>query len=475
MRDREIYDLLIMIDLGYEANENEKNLLKSVESIVWDGIETIPRRMELLTSVTRLDLRGTRISNIGAISKLVSLKSLEFWQTEYIDTSALSRLKSLEYLYLWQTKVSDISELSGLSSLITLNLWGTEVSDISALGGLTSLINLNLSSTKVSDISALSGLTSLSNLNISSTKVSDISALGGLTSLTNLNLSNTDVSDISALSGLTSLTSLNLSRTKVRDINALKRLTALNRLDLRKLSLNEIPEWLLDLQLNFILQDEETKKQGIHIFGLQLMNQPVEIFSQNHKLIRTYLKSHEKAPINECKVVFLGDGGAGKSLMIERLMRNGEKPSDFDGEATPGIKITSKKYQIENEEVELHFWDFGGQAIMHSMHRLFLTNRTLYVVVANARDNKANEQAWYWIRNIKSFADGVPVLLLVNQKDQNPSANINETGLRKEYTQIKGVGIVSALVDTEEEFNSSIRDAICKILKLPIAKMGFVP
>ena len=147
-------------------------------------------------------------------------------------------------------------------------------------------------------------------------------------------------------------------------------------------------------------------------------------------------------------MVFLGDGGAGKSLIIDRLMHDGIISSDFDGESTPGICISSKEYAIGKDKIKLHFWDFGGQAVMHSMHRLFLTNRTLYVVVTNARDNKANEQAWYWIRNIRSFANGAPVLLLVNQKDQNPSANVNEIGLRKEYPELKQVRIVSALKDT---------------------------
>ena len=101
---------------------------------------------------------------------------------------------------------------------------------------------------------------------------------------------------------------------------------------------------------------------------------------------------------------------------------------------------------------------------MHSMHRLFLTNRTLYVVVTNARDNKANEQAWYWIRNIKSFANGAPVLLLVNQKDQNPSANVNKNGLRKEYSSLKDVRIISALKDSKEEFLSDVSDSICRIV-----------
>ena len=293
--------------------------------------------------------------------------------------------------------------------------------------------------------------------------MSDISVLSGLKALKNLDLSDTNVSDISALSGLKALTNLDLSCTKVNDISALRGLTALKNLDLRYLNLNDIPEWLLDLELDF-LPEEQPKKRGIHIKGLRLKNQPIEIFHQSIEVIRAYFKSQERVPVNECKVIFLGDGGAGKSLIIDRMMNNGEKSSNFEGEATPGIKISSKKYQVNDDEIELHFWDFGGQAIMHSMHRLFLTNRTLYVVVTNARDNKANDQAWYWIRNIKNFANGAPVFLLINQKDQNPSANINETGLRKEYPDIKGVEIVSALNDTPEEFNKSIPDVICKIV-----------
>lgn len=61
-------------------------------------------------------------------------------------------------------------------------------------------------------------------------------------------------------------------------------------------------------------------------------------------------------------------------------------------------------------------------------------------------------EAWYWIRNIRSFANGAPILLFINQKDQNPSANVNLNGLRAEYSNLKGVGIISALKDTREEF-----------------------
>ena len=574
MRDQDIYDLLMWIDVGYVATEEEKNILKSVETIKWRTPDGLPRCMELLTSVTRLDLEGTVVNDISALgglsslrslklnrtivsdisglSELTSLINLELSETEVSDISALSELTSLKYLDLSRTRVSDISALSGLTSLTrldlsrtevgdisalreiatlkSLNLEGTEVSDIGALSGLISLKSLNLGGTgvsdigalsglislksldlcltrvsdirvlrgltsltfinmnatevndisalrgltelselylwrtNVSDISALHGLSSLTNINLCGTKVKDIGALSGLTSLTSLSLSDTEISDISALKGLISLKKLALNRSKVSDISALRRLTELTYLDLRHLILNAIPEWLLDLKLNFVLQEYNLGENGIAIYGLKLKDQPVEIFGQSRELIHSYYKEHKNVPINECKVVFLGDGGAGKSLIIDRLMKDGKPSPSFDGVSTPGIKITSKKYQIRGDEIELHFWDFGGQAVMHSMHRLFLTNRTLYVIVTNARDNKANEQAWYWIRNIKSFAKGAPVLLLINQKDQNPSANINETGLRKEYPQIKGVSIVSAKEDTTEEFNKFIRDEICKIV-----------
>ena len=272
-----------------------------------------------------------------------------------------------------------------------------------------------------------------------------------------------------SLGKLTSLQKLYLSNTQINVLpESIGDLPALQLLVLEKLTLAELPENLLKLNLEF--KDtyyDYYGRPGIYIKELKLQEQPIDVFSQSRELIIEYYrlaKGETALPINECKVVFLGDGGAGKSLIIDRLMNDGLISDDFKGESTPGICISSKKYQIGNEEIELHFWDFGGQAIMHSMHRLFLTNRTLYVVVANARDNKANEQAWYWIRNIKSFANNAPVLLLVNQKDQNPSANVNVNGLRKEYAELKEVRVVSALKDTKEEFDRDIRDVICQIV-----------
>jgi len=178
-----------------------------------------------------LTLSGDDFSDLAVlppdIGSLTALSSLDLWGTPVSDISALSGLTALSRLILRGTPVSDISALSGLTALSGLNLMGTQVSDISALSGLTALSRLYLWGTQVSDISALSGLTALSSLYLSGTPVSDISALSGLTALSSLYLSGTQVSDISALSGLTALRVLDLTGTQVSDLSPVLPLTQL--------------------------------------------------------------------------------------------------------------------------------------------------------------------------------------------------------------------------------------------------------
>ena len=183
-----------------------------------------------LTALTSLNLSYTKVADVNALSGLTALTSLDLGSTGVADVSALSGLTALTSLVLADTQVTDVGVLSGLTVLTSLDLGDTKVADISALSGLTALTSLVLSSTQVTDVSALSGLTALTSLVLNSTQVADISALSGLTALTSLVLNSTQVADISALSGLTALNSLDLRRTKIADVRALKPLTQLTEI-----------------------------------------------------------------------------------------------------------------------------------------------------------------------------------------------------------------------------------------------------
>ena len=490
LTDQETYELLIRIDEGYLVTAAEKKMLNSVTNLDWSGsnITKLPNSMRLLASLSGLGLSRTEVSDISSLSSLTSLEFIHLDCTKVSDISALSNLTSLMYLDLSGTKVRDISVLSNLTSLTTLYLGGTKVSDISVLSKLTSLSRLGLRGTKVRDISVLSKLTSLSRLGLRGTNVSDISVLSKLTEMSHLDLSDTEVndisavskftslislelndtpvSDISALSNLTSLMYLELNRTRVSDISALSglynlvtlelsgivikdlsvlsRLFALRRLNIQDSITTSIPKSLIDLGLS-IITEERSKfsylSQGIYIHGLIITDQPIEIFSQGNELIHEYLREGDQVPVNECKVIFLGDAESGKTHSIRRLLENGEFLKDFDGGSTPGIEITVNPAKLDNTDIVINYWDFGGQEIQHSMHRVFLTERTVYVVFLNARqDDLMDERARYWMENIKAFAPDAPVLVVINKIDQNEHPRFNEKGFIDSYgEQVKKI------------------------------------
>ena len=164
--------------------------------------------------------------------------------------------------------------------------------------------------------------------------------------------------------------------------------------------------------------------------------------------------------LNELKIIFLGDGEAGKTRTISRLVNGGENPQNFDGSATPGIDISTLERTIGDKTVKVNIWDFGGQEIFHSMHRMFLTGKALYVVVLNAREDNMNSRARYWLQSLKTFFPNPPVLLVLNKIDENEKASVNESELRRLYPELKDVIKLSALKFTAKEFNQAFTDIL---------------
>ena len=446
--NREIYDLLIRIDKGYMATDYENRILRSVKTITWRNITKLPNSMGILTSLKNLNLNNNTIR----------------------DISVLSSLTSLSYLKLKNTKVSNIIALTNMKDLLELDLCGTDVSDICALADKTNLIKLNLHGTKVSDISVLSNKPNLLQLDLGGTEVSDISVLSNMPNLTQVNLENTKVNDISALSDLKKMKILDLSGIKINKWNVFSEQHALERLNLQYLKANEIPESILDLDLEFIVEEEKRfslkYEKGIYIYGLTLTDQPIEIFNQKRDLIHAYYRERIQVPVNECKVIFLGDADSGKTHSIKRLLKHGEFLEDYEGKPTPGIETTVSRIKVGDSEIFVNYWDFGGQEIQHSMHRMFLTDRTVYVVFLNARqDDQIDERAIYWMENIKTFAPKAPVLVVINKLDLNNDPKINEKGLVEAYRdQVKRVIRMSAEKDEPRVFLDELQGNINSII-----------
>lgn len=434
-----------------------------------------------LTSLKRLNLaENVKLISIIGLERLNELSVLDLKRTPLSIDLNVSRHPMLYSLSIRDTLIRKVNADVPLLNLTYFDAGNTKLCDSAVILQFPSLKVLNLCGTAISEIPKMDRFRSLEILNISNTHVIDLPPLASLSNLRTLNIAYSDINDLEGVSFPREIRSLILSGTTIKQIpETVKKLRNLRRLALSDMVLEDLPSWLPSLRLEFIV--EEKNKFGINLYNTTVNNVDMSIFSQSRTVIEAWFRSKESAgfettTLNESKVVFLGDGGAGKSLTVQRLLAEGENPESFDGNATPGISITSKEYSIDGREILVNFWDFGGQEILHSMHRMFLTRRTLYVVLVNARDNTQDERARYWLHNIKSFANGSPVLLVLNQIDQNPNASVNEVSLRELYPQLTKVIKLSAKNNSVEEFNHIFEsELVSEISKMPSLGEPFLP
>ncbi|BCU10472.1 leucine-rich repeat protein [Microcystis aeruginosa] len=327
-------------------------------------------------------------------------------------------------------------EIPQLTSLRSLALGHNQISEIpEALAHLTSLQYLDLGHNQISEIpEVLAQLTSLQSLDLGHNQISEIpEALAHLTSLQYLDLSHNQIREIpEALAHLTSLQYLDLSHNQIGEIpEALAQLTSLQSLHLKNNQIREIPEALAHL----------VNLKRLVLENNPITNVPPEIIRQgwgeekwddgNPQAIFSYLKNKAERPLNELKVLLVGEGDVGKTSLLKRLLHN----TFNSGEPkTPGINI--EKWPLpQKPDIRLNIWDFGGQKVMQTTHQFFLTKRSLYLLVLDNRKNEQQNRLEYWLKLIETYGGNSPVIIVGNCADENPP-QVKIRTLRKKYPQI---------------------------------------
>jgi internalin A len=134
-------------------------------------------------------------------------------------------------------------------------------------------------------------------------------------------------------------------------------------------------------------------------------------------------------------MLLVGQKGVGKTSLIKRLI---EDKFDFDEPKTEGIDIRRWDVSVNNQKFRLNIWDFGGQEIMHATHQFFLTKRSLYLLILNARQDERDNRIEYWLKLIKSFGGDSPIIIVVNKCDLE-MPDVSHKRLQDKYPAIKAI------------------------------------
>ena len=408
------------------------------------GISEIPEMIGKLSNLTQFDLGSNQIAQIPeAIEQLTNLMILDLNSNQITQIpEVIGQLTNLTQLNLSGNQITQIPEVIGqLTNLTQFAVFSNQITQIPELiGQLTNLIGLSLGGNQITQIPEVIGqLTNLTMLNLNVSQITQISeVIGQLTNLASLGFSNNQITQIPDVIGtLSNLTRLYLWNNQITQIpEVIGNLTNLTTLDFGKNQITHIPEVITKLTK---LEKLNLRGNPISIPPDILASKPDEYWPDAQPILDYYFRiqdPNETTQLYEAKILIVGEGGSGKTSLARKLLDpNYQLLPETEDRSTEGIDIFRWEFTGRNQQqYRVNIWDFGGQEIYHQTHQFFLTERSLYLLVADSR--KEDTDHYFWLQIIRLLSNDSPVLLIQNEK-QNRSCNLNLRELRAEFENLR--------------------------------------
>ncbi|CAK8724187.1 hypothetical protein GMJAKD_13705 [Candidatus Electrothrix aarhusensis] len=291
----------------------------------------------------------------------------------------------------------------------------------------TDLIALDLSCNEFTDLPPeISRFTKLTHLNICGNKFTSLPPeLFQLESLIALGLSDLELTALPPeISRLKNLAVLYLHQNKLTSLPPeLFQLRNLRELTLWSNQLTSLSPKICQL----------SQLTDLRLSDNPFVSPPQEVIKQGLEAIRLHF-SFRQCPsqsLNEVKVVLIGDRASGKTSLVKQLF--GETFDEHE-DATRGISTRIWETEAGGRKIKINLWDFGGSEILHASHQLFLSKRSLYILVLNRASDERTE---YWLQHIKTFGGNSPVLVVLNKQDDNCGFSVNQSFMREKHHNIR--------------------------------------
>ena len=141
-----------------------------------------------------------------------------------------------------------------------------------------------------------------------------------------------------------------------------------------------------------------------------------------------------------CKIVLVGDAGAGKTCIISRYINDRFDKTQMST-ACPSLCNKSVFYKNYNKTINIDIWDTAGQEIYRSISKLFYNGASIGILVYDITNKKSFDSLKeYWYKELKENTDnGVIFFLVGNKVDLFESEQVNEQEA-KEFANSIGAG-----------------------------------
>lgn len=112
------------------------------------------------------------------------------------------------------------------------------------------------------------------------------------------------------------------------------------------------------------------------------------------------------------KIVFVGDGGTGKTAYIQRYLRNFIP----DYRATVGCNVSSLTWDTNHGEIETTIWDTAGQERLAGLRDEYYKEADAFVVFFDTTNTSTFLTVPDWIEDIRRISQS-PIVVVGNKVD----------------------------------------------------------
>lgn len=121
------------------------------------------------------------------------------------------------------------------------------------------------------------------------------------------------------------------------------------------------------------------------------------------------------------KVVIVGNGGVGKSSMIQRYCK-GTFTRDY--KKTIGVDFLERQLELDGEEVRLMLWDTAGQEEFDAITKAYYRGAQACVLAFSTTDRDSFEAAHSWKLKVLLIVRAEPSLFYCTQGGTSPGLKI---------------------------------------------------
>lgn len=400
--------------------------------------DEVKRRIDdcITKRYAKLDLSNCNLSSIPK-----EVEKLKWLQTLNMNNNYIRVIQNLPYslkkLYISENHITKIENLP--SSLTRLNITLNRISVIEKLSN--NLRELYISENQIEKIENLPS--GINRLYINSNRIKKLENLPSR--LSQLFINDNQIEKIENLPKR--LHSLNIGRNYIEKIENLPESIKILIISKNKIkNLQESIQHVLNRNLKLVYTDDWLAKNGeVNLKDNPLEPTLIDIIHEGHFAVVQYMEQYieEKGKeefLFESKLLILGESEAGKTTFSERL-RKPDAPLPHKDATTHGIEVGKWTFPVKSRTVQnlnhkdtefyANLWDFGGQDVYHGTHKFFFSEKSLYVLLVDTREQKTDFS--YWLNTIEQLTGEKSSLLILLNRRAKRDYRLDENGLRGRF------------------------------------------